>query len=267
MFIARIAFFRLEESAKFLANAGDHAGALIALTRISKINGDSEVWSLEDVIDRLPTEEFDGEAEGGKYNAMGEADESLEERSHASPVTEEAPTGPLYQYGVSSRNLTVEERKRGEKLVMGSSWIGQIPMAIKESLGDFPERLDRLFEPDWALTTRLVWIIWFAASAGYTVSLSRHSYLSSDVLSSMRMSLLTFLDSDFQWLSAKVARDKGRYGTRWRWTSSESGRLFVPLLHFLDRSLNFRLHLRCPLHSIRHPRLHPRRLFDRDVLG
>lgn len=173
MFIARIVFFRLEESAKFLANAGDHAGALVALQRISKINGDSESeWSLEDVIDRLPTKELEGEGISGKYDAMGESEESYEERSNASPVAEEPPIGPLYQYGVSSSNLSVEERKRGEKLVMGSSWVGQIPMKLWDSMGDFPERIDRLFEPEWALTTKLVWVIWFAASAGYTVSLS-----------------------------------------------------------------------------------------------
>lgn len=174
MFIARIVFFRLEESAKFLANAGDHAGALIALQRISKINGDTtSEWTLEDVVDRLPTKEFEGEA-GGKYDAMGESEESLEERSNASPVIEEAPTGPLYQYGVSSSNLSVDERKRGEKLIIGSSWMSQIPIKLKESTSDYSERIERLFEPEWSLTTKLVWVIWFAASAGYTVSLPSH---------------------------------------------------------------------------------------------
>ena len=180
MFVARIVFFRLEESAKFLSNAGDHAGALVALQRISKINGDAESeWALEDVVDRLPTKELDGES-GGKYDAMGESEESLEERSNASPIVEEAPSGPLYQYGVSSSNLSIDERKRGEKLIMGSSWMGQIPMKLKGSMGDYNERIERLFEPDWALTTKLVWVIWFAASAGYTVSLpSSFSYVHS----------------------------------------------------------------------------------------
>ena len=124
-------------------------------------------------MDRLPTKEFEGEVPG-KYDAMGESEESLEERSNASPVIEEAPTGPLYQYGVSSSNLSIDERKRGEKLIIGSSWMSQIPIKLKESTSDHSERIERLFEPDWALTTKLVWVIWFAASAGYTVSLPCH---------------------------------------------------------------------------------------------
>ncbi|KAK4706032.1 hypothetical protein P7C70_g165, partial [Phenoliferia sp. Uapishka_3] len=51
MFISRILFFRLQESAKYLVSAGRNEEAIIALQRISRINGEPRVWELEDVGD------------------------------------------------------------------------------------------------------------------------------------------------------------------------------------------------------------------------
>lgn len=52
------------------------------------------------------------------------------------------------------------------------NWMNRLPRGLRDSVDEYMERLDELFEPKWRRTTTLIWMIWFLASAGYTVSCS-----------------------------------------------------------------------------------------------
>lgn len=56
MFLARILFFRLHESPRYLVHAGRHREALENLQLISRFNGSDITLDLEDVDDRRPLE-------------------------------------------------------------------------------------------------------------------------------------------------------------------------------------------------------------------
>ncbi|KIJ64572.1 hypothetical protein HYDPIDRAFT_90001 [Hydnomerulius pinastri MD-312] len=56
MFLARIVFFRLHESPRYLVHAGRHQEALESLQLISRFNGSEIPIDLEDVDDRRPAE-------------------------------------------------------------------------------------------------------------------------------------------------------------------------------------------------------------------
>ncbi|KAH0826166.1 major facilitator superfamily domain-containing protein [Lanmaoa asiatica] len=56
MFLARILFFRLHESPRYLVHAGRHQEALESLQLISRFNGSDITIDLEDVDDRRPPE-------------------------------------------------------------------------------------------------------------------------------------------------------------------------------------------------------------------
>ena len=56
MFLARILFFRLHESPRYLVHAGRHREALESLQLISRFNGSDITIDLEDVDDRRPPE-------------------------------------------------------------------------------------------------------------------------------------------------------------------------------------------------------------------
>jgi hypothetical protein len=55
MFLARMVFFRLHESPRYLVHAGRHQEALESLQLISRFNGSELPIELEDVDDRPPT--------------------------------------------------------------------------------------------------------------------------------------------------------------------------------------------------------------------
>lgn len=56
MFLARIVFFRLHESPRYLVHAGRHQEALESLQLISRFNGSDITLDLGDVVDRRPHE-------------------------------------------------------------------------------------------------------------------------------------------------------------------------------------------------------------------
>ncbi|GJE98431.1 MFS general substrate transporter [Phanerochaete sordida] len=58
MFLARIAFFRLHESPRYLVHAGRHQEAVESLQMISKFNGDELDLDVEDVRDHLTQSEI-----------------------------------------------------------------------------------------------------------------------------------------------------------------------------------------------------------------
>lgn len=210
MFLCRIVFFRLQESPKFLTASLRHSEAVIALQRISRINGEERSWELKDVVDHL-----DDGGSGRQRRGVGDEDESdgtttIEIRTTPPSPPEGSRRGstslPVYDSTGEMRNSLSEERelrreaaaleeegqglagfdddglpsrisipagamKRGRgRRREGRAWIARLPPNLAESVDEYFERLDELFEDKWRKTTILVWVIWLLASAGYTVS-------------------------------------------------------------------------------------------------
>ncbi|KIJ17575.1 hypothetical protein PAXINDRAFT_175426 [Paxillus involutus ATCC 200175] len=67
MFLARIVFFRLHESPRYLVHAGRHQEALESLQLISRFNGSEIPIDLEDVDDRRPPEP-QSQAQGSSHS-------------------------------------------------------------------------------------------------------------------------------------------------------------------------------------------------------
>lgn len=280
MFLARIVLFRLQESPKFLTAAHRHDEAVIALQRISHINGQDRIWGLMDVVDDdsglghgqlragdeeegkgrrtggTKSEEEEGdemdafvlggeeEDEHGEhdpsrhheqygnaasshnpgsfdYNSTAESsslhlagansgttDSTNESAIDAGSAIRLEPTGlsighaqgqrfpprgpppsllrhpsrtPLqsrrlasYRSGSGSGN---KARKRGHSS-SSISWLDRLPRGVRNSVDEYAERFDELFEPQWRRTTTLIWLIWLLASAGYTVSGHEDGFLS-----------------------------------------------------------------------------------------
>lgn len=201
MFLCRIVFFRLQESPKFLTASLRHSEAVIALQRISRINGEERSWGLKDVVDHLGSGDDLGEDEdqgpttieirttppsppessrrasplGGDYEATGEMRNSLSEererREAAALVEEGEGLSGFNDDGLPSRISipVLKSRGRGRRKE-GRAWIARLPPNLADSVDEYFERLDELFEDKWRKTTVLVWMIWLLASAGYTVS-------------------------------------------------------------------------------------------------
>jgi hypothetical protein len=204
MFLCRIVFFRLQESPKFLTASLRPSEAVIALQRISRINGEERSWGLKDVVDHLGSGDDrragDDEDNGpttieirttppsppessrraslaaSDYEATGEMRNSLSEereRREAAALVEEGEglTG-FNDDGLPSRISIplLKSRGRGRRKE-GRAWIARLPPNLGDSVDEYFERLDELFEEKWKKTTILIWIIWLLASAGYTVSL------------------------------------------------------------------------------------------------
>ncbi|KAM0747906.1 MFS general substrate transporter [Meredithblackwellia eburnea MCA 4105] len=130
MSLLRSLFFRLQESPKYLVAAGRPSEAVVALDRISRINGeDRPGWELDDVRDFSST---------GQDPSRGRRLSDNGEEGYGTP-------SPPTNGGTSSR------------------WVDR-------ASEEFRERIQELFVPQWALTTKLVWTIWTVVSAGYTAS-------------------------------------------------------------------------------------------------
>ena len=98
MFLARIAFFRLHESPRYLVHAGRHQEALVSLQMISRFNGSDLRIAIEDVHDHpstcAPSNETDdaskGDAEDGVQRSVPVVDYCAT-REVPSSVTESPP--------------------------------------------------------------------------------------------------------------------------------------------------------------------------------
>lgn len=179
MFIARIALFRLKESAKFLMNSNRHSEAIIALTRISRINGEPQVWVLADVLDKLPSNyrsavnevESGGERRnfGVGYDANGDSpegsirresfvDNSTRGNLHLSPVI--FSNSPLHSPRLNRPPIKSRSSSSSSRI---STWIDRLPLSLQPSIEESKLRIEGLLDPEWKKTTVRVWGIWFFA--------------------------------------------------------------------------------------------------------
>ena len=113
MFIARIVFFKLHESPRYLVHAGRHEEAAEALQLISKYNGSERQFAVEDVEDTVPavppepdaertaksahilehsTDGLrDGSLDSVTYQTMDEPDVTLDAHRFGTPLIPDAP--------------------------------------------------------------------------------------------------------------------------------------------------------------------------------
>lgn len=179
MFIARIALFRLKESAKFLMNSNRHHEAIIALTRISRINGEPQVWVLADVVDKLPSNFRSDASEveqgverrnfGVGYDANGDSPEGSIRRES---FVDNSTRGNIYLSPVIFANSPLPSPRLNRPPIKSrlsssssriSPWIDRLSPSFQRSIEGYKERISGLFEAEWRRTTQLVWLIWFFA--------------------------------------------------------------------------------------------------------
>ena len=128
MFLARIVFFRLHESPRYLVHAGRPLEAIESLQMISAFNGDELSLDPEDVDDtmpasatrpdpsnppagtdeeaqkRVPTLEASSEAlraspkSGSSYNSVGRPDVSLDGHEFGTPLPGSGPVSPHFPF-------------------------------------------------------------------------------------------------------------------------------------------------------------------------
>ncbi|KAH7885489.1 major facilitator superfamily domain-containing protein [Phlebopus sp. FC_14] len=101
MFLARILFFRLHESPRYLVHAGRHREALESLQLISRFNGSEFPMDLEDVDDRRPPDPSSESSQPGERapflppSAAQEQSRNSNEALHASHGNGEAASDDL----------------------------------------------------------------------------------------------------------------------------------------------------------------------------
>ncbi|GAA6007178.1 hypothetical protein JCM10207_001534 [Rhodosporidiobolus poonsookiae] len=173
MFLARILFIRLQESPKFLVAANRPSAAVIALRRISKINGEEVRWVLSDVVDEVPTPTSPGRSGSSKerrpsdvgYASTGETTSPT--RQPASPPSPADDVSDLdLESDADLSNISFgSARLRKER----PAWIERLPRGWQDGAEEYLARVEELLQPEWKRTTVLVWAIWTLASAGYTI--------------------------------------------------------------------------------------------------
>ncbi|GAA5864177.1 hypothetical protein JCM8547_001280 [Rhodosporidiobolus lusitaniae] len=191
MFLARILLIRLQESAKFLVASNRPSAAVIALRRISKINGQDHRWVLSDVVDE-PAPSPAGSAKerrtsnGGDYESTGETRSPSRGPSPFPPLDTatagEGNRSPPPPPASDTSDLDVESDldalsygsgtptpSRPFHLKSRPAWISHFPSSWHSAVEDYAARMEELLEPEWKRTTLLVWMVWTLASAGYTI--------------------------------------------------------------------------------------------------
>ncbi|KAF8907387.1 major facilitator superfamily domain-containing protein [Mucidula mucida] len=175
MFLARMVFFRLHESPRFLVHAGRHQEAVEALQLISSFNGAPLTLDLDDVEDvpAPPTIRTSGDGEDRiDYSATGESPP----QSHAfsTPILEQdslpkededlPPARPRPRSRTSSQRSQRRASSAYEKKLYSV-----LPRFIRRPLWAWWERILMVLTPEWRRTTLLVWASWCAMSLAYTM--------------------------------------------------------------------------------------------------
>ncbi|MCO5614000.1 hypothetical protein L7F22_068280 [Adiantum nelumboides] len=185
--MARLVFFTLFESPKYLVSAGKHEEARSVLQRIAAFNGDPKRVRLSDVSDRnepqttsfrpnrtrstfipdhQPTQPprssidwsngQDQERQGLMANADEEIDTETQQRRHSFGGHEHQHDSE-WQASIQSNNTK------------WSKTLKFLPESWRPSVGESVSRYTELFSPYWRKTTILVWSIWTIFTLAYTM--------------------------------------------------------------------------------------------------
>ncbi len=184
--MARIIFFSLFESPKFLVASGRPEEARVILQRIAAFNGQPLPVSLQDVRDdrsksragapatAAAAEEGVAGAESGGVAVQSGIRGSGRARGYDALPTEEATQrieadddeAGASRATVDNRNrMDMESGTRRES----SSLLDRLPTSWQPGAAEFAARYAQLFEPHWRRTTILVWTIWTLVSLAFTI--------------------------------------------------------------------------------------------------
>ncbi|GAA6010975.1 hypothetical protein JCM11491_005893 [Sporobolomyces phaffii] len=184
MFLARVLFFKLHESAKFLVASKRASAAVVSLERISEFNGTTSTWSLDDVVDDVSnlrarrmraSRGADSTETRPEFDARSPSSRSPSVRSVAysqAPLlgededfdhdTQRSDASTYPASNSSWAHIPTRSRSRPE-------WVNRLPTSWRGAVTDYLTRVNELLEGKWRRTTLFIWAIWTLASAGYTM--------------------------------------------------------------------------------------------------
>ncbi|GAA5953174.1 hypothetical protein JCM3765_007432 [Sporobolomyces pararoseus] len=178
MFLARVLFFKLHESAKFLVASKRAPAAVVSLQKISKFNGTKSTWALNDVIDEVSSTNSRGD---GSIRGV-EEDQSVsttEDQHSYSPSRSPSINSIAYsQAPLLDDNSDIESSDFSsyappefarQTNPQRPEWINKLPRSWRSAATDYSARVQDLLEGKWRRTTLFIWAIWTLASAGYTM--------------------------------------------------------------------------------------------------
>ncbi|SJX60238.1 uncharacterized protein SRS1_11552 [Sporisorium reilianum f. sp. reilianum] len=201
---ARVVFFRLLESPKYLVHAGRPQEARDILQRIQRYNGGAMIaLRIQDVEDHgHPGVDRGVDLEGSQHSLhrrashAGEADASVAQQnrlrdSYAADEDDDDDAGNISGREASSRPLLDHSadgdgqgnsRKSDQDMDdvrprhdVGASNSADLPASLSwlpkswhPSAADLASRYSEMFSPEWKRTSLLIWIIWGGMSYGFT---------------------------------------------------------------------------------------------------
>jgi hypothetical protein len=206
MFAARIVFFKLHESPRYLVSAGRHAEAIQSLQLISRFNGSELSLDLADVQD-VPAGDAPQPSRGphsrsppprahptrmssetGLFSASPThvgyesiTPPSAEEEEEAKPISGEGgalvhspPASPPRRPAARPTPSPSHRLSKASVLSKRSSLHevesklcgGILPAAIRRPLVGWLDRMALVLSDEWRRTTVLMWLTWFFMSLG-----------------------------------------------------------------------------------------------------
>ncbi|KAL4081150.1 major facilitator superfamily domain-containing protein [Scleroderma citrinum] len=178
MFLARILFFRLNESPRYLVRAGRDQEALETLQFISRFNGDELLLELTDVDDHLP---FETRAQA---NDFVDCSEPLLLSSRVNTTMFSASTHGYTPSGTGVADIDGINVDSAQTLSIPpcpdsperqpAPWTSHI---VVEAMGKYSEEtfakwVDRVWavlSPQWFRTMALISAVWFCTALAYTL--------------------------------------------------------------------------------------------------
>lgn len=186
MFLARVLFFKLHESAKFLVASKRASAAVVSLQRISKFNGTNSSWGLDDVVDHR--EELSKEENSAMRRREGESTENEDNHTKYSPsrppsisslaLAQEPLLSPTDdEESASSFSTSSYPSSEYARPRRRPDWVNRLPRSLRPAVTDYLGRVNELLDGKWRRITLLIWAIWTLASGGYTVRFRRLFWL------------------------------------------------------------------------------------------
>lgn len=190
--MARLVFFTLFESPKYLVSAGKHEEARSVLQRIAAFNGDPKRVKLSDVCDRNEPQSTSSRPNRTRStfipdhdnsrgsNTLQQARVSLEwsnghdqEREGLMANTEEDEDTETQQrrhsFGGHEHQHDSEWQANRQSHTKWSKTMQLLPESWRPSVAESASRYTDLFTPYWRKTTILVWSIWTIFTLAYTM--------------------------------------------------------------------------------------------------
>ncbi|KAK0203016.1 MFS general substrate transporter [Desarmillaria ectypa] len=191
MFSARMVFFRLHESPRFLVHAGRHQEAVESLQMIARFNGAPLSLDLDDVedvrsVDQHPAVAPDTRPAGddgtnsptrvADYHSTGESPaQQLESHSFETPtIPYQEPHSlkedvePIVRPRRVSSRPTSRSRRRTSS-VYEKQLYSVLPSWLRRPLWAWWDRILMVLTPEWLRTTLFMWAAWCAMSLAYTM--------------------------------------------------------------------------------------------------